>query len=108
MQVNNRRPRKRFVPFFLAAAMVLPAFLTMANSDFDQEKIAACVACHGADGLGKADQYPDLQGKPVEYLFMQLKYFKSGARKSSAMNTIAKPLAEEDMRMLAVFFNQVK
>ena len=106
--MNNRRPRKRFVPFFLAAAMVLPAFLTMADSDVDQEKIAACVACHGADGIGKADQYPDLQGKPVEYLFMQLKYFKSGARKGSAMNTIAKPLTEEDMRMLAVFFNQVK
>ena len=88
--------------------MVLSAFLTMANSDIEQEKIAACVACHGADGIGKADQYPDLKGKPVEYLFMQLQYFKSGARKGSAMNTIAKPLTEEDMRMLAVFFNQVK
>ena len=80
----------------------------MANGDFDQEKIAACVACHGADGIGKADQYPGLQGKPVEYLFMQLKYFKSRARKSSSMNTIAKPLSEKDMRMLAVFFNQVE
>jgi cytochrome c553 len=39
---------------------------------------------------------------------MQLKYFKSGARKSSSMNTIAKPLSEKDMRMLAVFFNQVE
>ena len=66
------------------------------------------VACHGADGKGKAAQYPDLQGKPVEYIVAQLQYFKSGLRKSSTMNVVARSLSQEDMLMLAEFFNQVQ
>ena len=64
---------------------------TLADEEFDLEKVAICVTCHGADGIGKAEQYPDLQGKPVEYIAAQLGYFKPGLRESSTMNRIAGP-----------------
>lgn len=80
----------------------------LANQQFDLEKVAICVACHGADGIGKAEQYPNLQGKPVEYIAAQLGYFKSGLRKSSTMNRIAAPLSDEDIKMLSEFYSRVE
>ncbi|MCP5214585.1 MAG: cytochrome c [Pseudomonadales bacterium] len=74
----------------------------------DQAKIAACVACHGADGIGKADQYPNLQGQREAYMVKQLKAFQSGARKDATMTTVVKSISEADMKMLAKFFTQVK
>lgn len=78
------------------------------NSATDQAKIANCVACHGADGVGKADQYPNLQGQKAAYTVKQLQDFKSGVRKNATMNTVARALSEADIKMLANFFTQVK
>lgn len=106
--MNNKVSLKRHMQYLLATALTAYACAATAGNDFDQKKVAMCVACHGADGVGKAIQYPDLQGKPVDYIVMQLRYFKSGIRKGAAMNMVAKSLSEEDMQMLAVFFNQVR
>lgn len=98
----------RTARIFVTVALTLQASQVMADDDFDLEKVAMCVACHGADGIGKAAQYPNLQGQQVDYTVKQLEAFKSGLRKDSTMNRVAKPLSGDDMRMLAVFFNQVK
>lgn len=82
--------------------------LQAAGMDSNQEKIARCVACHGADGVGKADQYPNLQNQKTAYMVKQLRDFKSGARKDATMTTIAQPLSEADIQMLAKIFAQVK
>lgn len=92
----------------LATAWLSGVGPAMADAEFNLDKVAVCVACHGADGIGKADQYPDLQGKPVEFIAGQLNYFKSGLRKGSAMNTIAAPLSAQDIQMLAEFYSQVE
>jgi len=72
------------------------------------DKIAECVACHGADGIGKAEQYPNLQGQGEAYLVKQLRDFKRGTRKDPAMNVIAESLSDEEVKRLARFFAQVK
>ena len=82
--------------------------LQAAGMDLNQTTIASCVACHGADGVGKADQYPNLQNQKTAYLVKQLRDFKSGARKDATMTTIAQALSEADIQMLAKFFAQVK
>lgn len=90
----------------LALCMTTPQ--AAVAGDYDLETVSLCVACHGADGMGKAAQYPDLQGKPAEYLLAQLRYFKSGQRPGSTMNVVAAQLSDEDMQMLAGFYSQVK
>ena len=111
-RMNVRIRFKQHALVFLTMALTVYACQLTADNDsgndFDLEKVAMCVACHGADGIGKAVQYPNLQGKPVDYIVSQLKFYKAGLRKNSTMNTVTKSLSEEDMRMLAVFFNQVK
>jgi cytochrome c553 len=98
----------RFVRYVMSATLLLWICSATADNSLDQEKVSMCVACHGADGIGKANQYPSLQGLPADYIVTQLKAFKSGDRKSSTMNVVAKPLSDDDMQMLASFFNQVK
>ena len=44
-----------------------------------EEKISACVACHGHDAKG-ADTIPRLAGQHAPYLVKQLAYFKSQLR----------------------------
>jgi cytochrome c553 len=106
--MNYKAAFKKQLRFLLTAGLLI-SLNTMATADkYDIEKVSMCVACHGADGIGKANHYPSLQGKPVAYIVSQLQYFKSGSRKSSDMNVVAKSLSEEDMQMLAEFFNQVK
>ncbi len=103
---------RRFVPtagWRMAAITGLCAFSFHAAAlDANQEIIASCVACHGANGIGKADQYPNLQNQKTAYMVKQLRDFKSGARKDATMTTIAQPLSEADIQMLAKFFAQVK
>ena len=70
-------------------------------------KVGGCVACHGADGIGKAPQYPNLQGQKAAYLEKQLKAFRSGERKDSNMNALAKPLSDSEIANLAAYFEQV-
>lgn len=68
--------------------------------------VGGCVACHGADGIGKAPQYPNLQGQKAAYLEKQLKAFRSGERKDSNMNALARPLSDADIANLAAYFEQ--
>lgn len=69
-------------------------------------RLGACVACHGADGIGKAPQYPNLQGQKAAYLEKQLKAFRSGERRDSNMNAMARPLSDADIANLAAYFEQ--
>lgn len=88
----------------LAAAA--PAALAGGDAAAAMSKVGGCVACHGADGIGKAPQYPNLQGQKAAYLEKQLKAFRSGERKDSNMNALAKPLSDADIANLAAYFEQ--
>ncbi len=105
----NRRYMRTMTKWLVAVFFGIYIFsLQAAGMDSNQAQIASCVACHGADGVGKADQYPNLQNQKTAYLVKQLRDFKSGARKDATMTTIAQSLSEADMQMLAIFFAQVK
>jgi cytochrome c553 len=93
----------------LACALAGAAPLATAAGDAAAAvaRVGGCVACHGADGIGKAPQYPNLQGQKAAYLEKQLKAFRSGERKDSNMNALAKPLSDSDIANLAAYFEQV-
>jgi len=66
--------------------------------------LGTCVACHGADGIGKAPQYPNLAGQKAAYIEKQLKAFRSGERVEPNMTALAKPLSDDDIERLAKYF----
>ena len=95
--------------WLLACALVTLAPLAMASDDAAATValVGTCVACHGADGIGKSPQYPNLQGQKAAYLEKQLKAFRSGERKDSNMNPLSTALSDEDIAELAAYFENV-
>ena len=58
----------------------------------------ACVACHGADGMGLAPAgFPRLAGISADYLSKQLHDFQSGKRVSPVMQPLAKALTDDEI-----------
>ena len=68
---------------------------------------AACVACHGAQGISVSPLWPNLAGQQEKYLEIQLKAFRDGARKNPLMSPVAKTLSDEDIKVLAQYFSQL-
>lgn len=65
---------------------------------------AVCAACHGADGNSVIPVNPSLAGQHPEYLYKQLRDFKSGARGNPLMAGVVAGLSDADMRNLAAYY----
>jgi cytochrome c553 len=72
---------------------------------------AACVACHGVNGLGVAapldPKPPILAGQHEDYLIEALKSYRNKRRKNVVMNGMAQLLAtDHDLEVVAHYFAQ--
>ena len=68
-------------------------------------KAEACVACHGKNGQGTMDEYPNLAGQHADYLAQALNDYRLGKRKNAIMAPFAQLLTREDIVALAKFFS---
>ncbi len=80
------------------------ALAAAGDVDAGKTKAATCAACHGANGIGSTDTYPNLAGQHSDYIVKQLKAFKAGDRKDPLMGPMAAPLSEQDMADVAAYF----
>lgn len=71
------------------------------------ERLPACQACHGVDGVATFPLAPNLAGQRAEYLVAQLKAFRTGNRKSDFMNPIAVQLSDREIGELAGHFSSL-
>ena len=106
--MKNRCLLEFCAKWLVAFVLVVSAPSAIADNAAGQAILGSCVACHGADGIGKAPHYPNLQGQKAAYLEKQLKAFKSGARRNPAMNVMAKSLSDVDMADMAAYFANQK
>ncbi len=54
--------------------------------DAMKERVRACTACHGREGVATNQGYfPRIAGKPAVYLYNQLRHFREGRRQNPAM-----------------------
>jgi cytochrome c553 len=68
-------------------------------------KAEACVACHGKNGQGTTDEYPNLGGQHADYLAQALNDYRLGKRKNPIMAPFAQQLTREDIAALSKFFS---
>ncbi len=73
------------------------------------KQAAACVACHGEDGLGVAAPLTPkpavIAGQHVDYLGEALTAYRNGRRKNVVMNGMAQLLTtDEDVKIVAEYF----
>src|SRR5205807_4727426 len=69
-----------------------------------EEKVAVCASCHGDNGLPKIPEAPILWGQHAGYIYIELREFKSGARRSDIMQPQVANLEKADMLAIAEYF----
>jgi cytochrome c553 len=70
------------------------------------ENAETCVACHGRNGAGTTDDYPDIGGQHADYLAQALNDYRLGKRKSPIMQPFAQQLSREEIAALSAFFSK--
>jgi cytochrome c553 len=93
-------PALRLLVFLLAAVPFA------ANAQSIEQKAQACAACHGDNGIPADKSWPVIWGQYQGYLYLQLRDFKSGTRKSDIMGPAVQDLSRDDMLAVALHFSQ--
>jgi cytochrome c553 len=91
--------------FILATAGTI-ALASSAPAQTIEEKAQICGACHGENGIPQQKSMPVIWGQQQGYLYLQLRDYKSGARKNDIMSPLAQTLERDDMMALALYFSQ--
>jgi cytochrome c553 len=79
-----------------------------ASADDVADKAQVCAGCHGENGIPQEKITPIIWGQNEGYLYLQLRDFKSGARKNDQMSAIVADLSKQDMKGLAKHFAGLK
>src|SRR4029078_11679622 len=91
--------------FFIAilSILLLPA---PSPAQTIEEKAQLCATCHGETGIPQEKTTPVIWGQYQGYLYLELRDYKSGARKNDIMSPLAETLSRDDMMALALYFSQ--
>ena len=94
------------IAVLLASALIMGGS-AIAADDIEQ-KAQLCATCHGADGVPINNTTPVIWGQDEGYLYLQLRDFQKGTRKSPLMEPIVADLERQDMYDLAAYFTKKK
>jgi cytochrome c553 len=94
-------------PSLLASlAMVIAIIPAAAPAQTIEEKAQLCAGCHGENGVPQQKSMPVIWGQHQGYSYLQLRDYKSGARKNDIMTPLAQTMERDDMMALALYFSQ--
>jgi cytochrome c553 len=88
--------------------LALSAGAAPAAAESIAEKTEVCAGCHGADGKPVDKTTPVIWGQLTGYIYIQLRDFKRGDRKSEIMQPIASAFEKDEMLAIAEYFSQKK
>jgi len=71
-----------------------------------KERVRACTACHGKEGVATNQGYfPRIVGKPAAYLYNQLRHFREGRRQNPAMRRLLLHMSDAYLMDIAQYFS---
>jgi cytochrome c553 len=91
---------------FIAGASLL-VWTGMAHAADAPPGASSCSGCHAASSNVQTP-VPPLNGRPADGIVAQLTAFKSGQRKGTIMDRIAKGFSEEEIRAIATWYESQK
>jgi cytochrome c553 len=91
---------------FVAAAAILASVSAAYPADAPPGA-ASCSGCHAASPNAQTP-VPPLNGRQAADIVSQMAAFKSGARKGTIMDRIAKGFSDEETRAIASWYEQQK
>src|SRR5947209_19469951 len=86
------------------AAVLFGALSSGAQALTYDEKLPACLSCHGEKGISETPEVPSLAGMPADFTLIQLFLFRQGTRKVEIMNDLAKDMSDDDLRKFSEYF----
>ncbi|MDP2219758.1 MAG: c-type cytochrome [Hydrogenophaga sp.] len=104
----NNKPA--WIGIAVGAALLAGASGAWAQADEARAKKIAggsCFLCHGAQGESTSEVFPRLAGQHADYVAKQLDAFKTGKRKSSAMNEMVAKLTPDEMLALGKYYEKM-
>jgi cytochrome c553 len=78
----------------------------IAEVGVDARDIPACLSCHGKEARGMGP-IPRLAGQHRDYLFRQIKDFRTSVREGDTMHENAKAITDEEAQALAIYFSSL-
>jgi cytochrome c553 len=90
----------------VASVIVIVFTITPLRAQGLEEKVRLCAGCHGESGKPVDKTIPNIWGQQTGYLYIQLRDFKRGDRKSEIMQPIAAAFERNDMLAIAEFFSK--
>jgi cytochrome c553 len=102
----NASSLRRVAALMLLAFACLPGHGLAAAGDVaaGRQRAQPCLVCHGAQGQSQMPGVPHLAGNGDQFLQWQMVFFRSGRRQNTAMNALAEPLSDADIRNLGAYF----
>jgi cytochrome c553 len=95
--------RDRLMRETIITALAFVAIASSGQAETIEERAAACFACHGEHGQSETENTPSLGGQQAPYALIQLFMFREKLRVFDAMNEMAKPLTDDDLRAFSDF-----
>jgi cytochrome c553 len=80
--------------------------MTPLRAEALDEQVQVCTGCHGENGKPVDKTIPNIWGQQEGYLYIQLRDFKRGDRKSEVMQPIASGFERSDMLAIAEYFSK--
>jgi cytochrome c553 len=105
-RIRSARAASPVTSRLAGAALAAALAVTPASAQTIEEKAQVCAGCHGANGGPTDKSWPVISGQQLGYLYLQLRDFKSGARKSEVMGPLAAALDRDEMMALAGYFSK--
>jgi cytochrome c553 len=96
------------LPALIVAGVLLAGAAQAGNPELGRTKAAPCAACHGADGLGTAPEFPVLAGQYEDYLVYALTQYRDGQRQNALMAPFVADLSDRDIRDLAAYYASLR
>jgi cytochrome c553 len=97
--------RRYFGAVGVVAAAMAFAIAPLRAQALDQQ-VLVCAGCHGENGKPVDKTIPNIWGQQAGYLYIQLRDFKRGDRKSDIMQPIASGFERNDMMAIAEYFSK--
>ncbi|HEX2366178.1 MAG TPA: c-type cytochrome [Bradyrhizobium sp.] len=90
----------------VASAMVMVFTIAPLRAQGLEEKVQLCAGCHGEGGKPVDKTIPNIWGQQTGYLYIQLRDFKRGDRKSEIMQPIAAAFERDEMLAIAEYLSK--
>jgi cytochrome c553 len=90
----------------LQLVIALPAAAAPTESPVEQ-RLPACLSCHGEDGRSQTLDVPSLGGQPAPYMLIQLFMFRERLRMAAPMNEDTKGLSDDDLQNMSIMLSKL-